>query len=148
MTTIHQLFDLAKMVKSERLNQELTQAELAAHAGVSRRWLIGFEQGDIEDARFGNIMKVLAVLGIQLNAIKTSQEPESRRPITAKDIQALNPNNWPYLTMSTLLDTQLPDGLKSQSALEKLRAKNLTLVDEIAAELAKLQPHSDEADND
>ncbi|MCY4164252.1 MAG: helix-turn-helix domain-containing protein [bacterium] len=50
-----------------RLRQEagLTQAELAAKAGVSRRWVGRAEKGHV-GGELGNLMKVLRALGLKL----------------------------------------------------------------------------------
>jgi transcriptional regulator with XRE-family HTH domain len=137
MNTIHQLFDLAKIVKAERLSQGLTQSELASASGISRRWLIGLEQGTVDDARFGNVMKVLSTLGIQLHANASRSESPAQFPSSATDILALNPHNQPYANLTSLLGAQVNGSSKGSSALKNLGAQNRNLLARYNEELAK-----------
>lgn len=74
---ITRIQELAKLVRSERERQGLTQLDLARNADVSRRWLIGLEQGEIGDARLSTILKVTKELGIRLTASTQSRSNKS-----------------------------------------------------------------------
>jgi HTH-type transcriptional regulator/antitoxin HipB len=54
---------LGSAAREERRKQQLTQADLADAAGVSRGWLIKFEQGH-ETAEMSAIFRVLTALGM------------------------------------------------------------------------------------
>jgi HTH-type transcriptional regulator / antitoxin HipB len=76
--------DLGSLIRDARLKQHLTQNELAARVGVSRKWLI-----DVESGRRANdlklILRTLNAIGIQLDAIDRSK----RKVSTALDINAV-----------------------------------------------------------
>lgn len=57
---------LGAIVRGARQAADITQAELANRAGVSRRWLIALENGDGNGAEFGKILSTLAALGLRL----------------------------------------------------------------------------------
>lgn len=58
--------DVGRLVKAARHRRAMTQADLAAAAGVSRRWLVDLEAGKPR-AELGLALTVLAVLGIGLH---------------------------------------------------------------------------------
>jgi len=53
--------ELGKRLKSERLNQNITQAVLAERAGISRRTLVGTESG--EPFTIDTLLSILRELG-------------------------------------------------------------------------------------
>lgn len=59
--------DLGLAVRQARQDRGQTQAELAAAAGVSRRWLSGLEAGKAT-AEFGLILRTLDALELGLDA--------------------------------------------------------------------------------
>lgn len=58
--------DLGAVIRESRLAARLTQAELAAKAGVSREWLIGLERGARPRAELTKVLSVLDVLDLPL----------------------------------------------------------------------------------
>lgn len=58
--------DLGRTIERARLDQGLTQAQLAALAGVSRRWLGQVESGH-PGAQIDKILFVLRALGLRLD---------------------------------------------------------------------------------
>jgi HTH-type transcriptional regulator / antitoxin HipB len=58
--------DLGLVVREARRSQKLTQAELAARAGVTREWIVGLERGN-RGAEVGRVFKVLTALRLGLN---------------------------------------------------------------------------------
>jgi len=66
--------DLGLAVRQARQDRGKTQAELAAEAGVSRRWLSGLEAGKAT-AEFGLILRTLDALGLGLDAFPVEPEP-------------------------------------------------------------------------
>lgn len=59
--------DLAAAVRGRRNDLELSQAELAARASVSRKWVYEFEAGKPK-AELGALLRVLDALGLVLEA--------------------------------------------------------------------------------
>src|SRR6202023_1256076 len=57
--------DFAAAVRGRRRDLGMSQAELAAHAGVSRKWIYEFEAGK-PNAELGLILRVVDALGLQL----------------------------------------------------------------------------------
>jgi len=57
--------DLAAAVRGRRKDLHMSQEELAAHAGVSRKWVYEFEAGK-PNAEVGLILRVLEALGLEL----------------------------------------------------------------------------------
>jgi HTH-type transcriptional regulator / antitoxin HipB len=66
--------DLGLYVRDRRRDLAMTQVELAAAAGVSRRWLSNLEAGKAT-AEVGLVLRILHVLGLVLDA--RSAEPAS-----------------------------------------------------------------------
>lgn len=58
--------DLGLVVREARRAQKLTQAELAARAGVTREWIIGLERGK-RGAEVGRVFQVLAALKLNVD---------------------------------------------------------------------------------
>jgi HTH-type transcriptional regulator/antitoxin HipB len=63
--TVRSIRDLAAAVRGRRIDLGLSQANLAAHAGVSRKWIYEFEAGKPK-AEFGLILRVLDALALSL----------------------------------------------------------------------------------
>lgn len=53
-------------IREERLNQGLTQAQLAKKARVSREWLSGVERGERFGAELSKVLEVFSVLELDL----------------------------------------------------------------------------------
>lgn len=71
--------DLAAEVRGRRKDLGLTQAELAARAGVSRAWVNEVEAGK-PTLELGLVLRLLDHLGLQLELVKSASSddvPES-----------------------------------------------------------------------
>ncbi|WP_293785908.1 helix-turn-helix domain-containing protein [uncultured Aeromicrobium sp.] len=68
--------DLGAEIRAARHRTGLTQADLAARAGVSRAWLIRLESGHPR-AEIGAVLRVLDTLGL---AITLTPDPDAPRP--------------------------------------------------------------------
>lgn len=66
--------ELGLAVRQTRQDQGQTQTELAAAAGVSRRWLSDLEAGKAS-AEFGLILRTLHALGLGLDAYPVEPAP-------------------------------------------------------------------------
>ncbi len=58
--------DLGPALREVRVADGVTQAALAALAGVGRQWLNSFEMGDKPSARLDMVMRVAAALDVTL----------------------------------------------------------------------------------
>lgn len=79
---------LGAFIYDVRTKSGLTQQELAEQAGVSRKWLIGIEQGERPRAELGKVLDLLRVLGIDL----TLSWPAAEKPGSAKRVEASSPD--------------------------------------------------------
>src|ERR1700692_986931 len=72
--------DLGAIIREQRKQLDLAQAELAKRVGVSRQWVIGIERGRVR-AELGLVLRTLDALGIRLSSAtgtqtsKTSSSP-------------------------------------------------------------------------
>lgn len=62
---VRSIRDFAAAVRGARKDLRMSQAELAAHAGVSRKWIYEFEAGK-PNAELGLILRVMEALGLEL----------------------------------------------------------------------------------
>jgi HTH-type transcriptional regulator/antitoxin HipB len=62
---VRSIGDFAAAVRGRRRDLRMSQAELATHAGVSRKWIYEFEAGK-PNAELGLILRVMDALGFQL----------------------------------------------------------------------------------
>jgi HTH-type transcriptional regulator/antitoxin HipB len=60
--------DIAAAVRGRRLDLGLTQAAVATHAGVSRKWVYEFEAGK-PSAELDQILRVLDALDLTLDVV-------------------------------------------------------------------------------
>lgn len=67
MPTIHNTEELGALIRTERKRQQVTQAELAALAGVGVRFLRELELGK-QSCQLGRALQVLTTLGISVDA--------------------------------------------------------------------------------
>jgi HTH-type transcriptional regulator / antitoxin HipB len=65
LMTVRSIRDLAAAVRGRRIDLGLSQANLAARAGVSRKWIYEFEAGKPK-AELGLILRVLDALALSL----------------------------------------------------------------------------------
>ncbi len=79
--------DFAATVRGRRRDLGLSQAELAAQAGVSRKWIYEFEAGK-PNAELGLILRVMDALGLRL---ELSLEEQAGTPVPGHpvDLDAL-----------------------------------------------------------
>jgi len=78
--------DLGHAVRAARLDQGLTQAELARDAGVGRQWLVEFEAGDKVTAPLDMVLRLLRELGLAVTLDPTRPaQPVPPRPIIRAD---------------------------------------------------------------
>lgn len=57
--------DLGLVIRETRRSQKLTQAQLAARAGVTREWVVALERGN-PGAEVGRVFKVLSALRLEM----------------------------------------------------------------------------------
>lgn len=82
---VRSIRDLAAAVRGRRRDLGLSQAELAARAGVSRKWIYQFEAGK-PTAELRLILRVLDALGLVLDV---TYDEATAGEQTAGDLDAL-----------------------------------------------------------
>ncbi|MCS5717386.1 helix-turn-helix domain-containing protein [Herbiconiux sp. CPCC 205763] len=65
--------ELGGYVRELRLERELTQAELAERAGVSREWLVAFEKGK-PNVDLARVLDVVGALGMTLDVVPDGRD--------------------------------------------------------------------------
>jgi HTH-type transcriptional regulator/antitoxin HipB len=83
---VNSIHDLAALLRGQRLAAGLTQAQLAAGAGVSRQWISELERGK-PTAELGLVLAVLDALGLSLEV--RDGPTEHPAPSSAADLDAL-----------------------------------------------------------
>ncbi|GHT79894.1 hypothetical protein FACS1894104_5180 [Actinomycetota bacterium] len=68
-------------LKQARLEQKLTQQELATKANVSRVWLVGLESGASPHVEFGKVLDVASALGLEFHLTPSKQLTPDERHI-------------------------------------------------------------------
>ena len=66
--------DLGMMIRDERKRKNLSQAELAARAGVSRRLIYQLENGSRESFPLGKVLQVIRRLNLELRISRRRTE--------------------------------------------------------------------------
>lgn len=66
--------DLGTQVREERRKKNLSQADLAARAGVSRRFIYQLENGTRESFPLGKVLQVIRRLNLELKVSKRKQD--------------------------------------------------------------------------
>lgn len=104
--------DLGRLVRQLRQDAGLSQAEVATAAGVTRQWLVRFEQGR-SDVSLHNVLAVLSVLKLDL-----AVEAQGSRPEPPADQIAMPMIDWERTGASealargrVLLERMRQDGL-------------------------------------
>jgi HTH-type transcriptional regulator/antitoxin HipB len=82
---VRSIRDLAAVVRGRRKDLGLSQAELAARAGVSRKWIYQFEAGK-PTAELRLILRVLDALGLVLD-VTYDEQTTAGQP--TRDLDAL-----------------------------------------------------------
>jgi len=86
--SIRSIRDVAAAVRGRRKELELSQAELARRARVSRKWISEFEAGK-STAELGLVLRILDELGLQLELNKNSEAVEGSRDRDGVDLDRL-----------------------------------------------------------
>ena len=76
--------DTAATIRAARRARGLTQAQLAARAGVGRQWLVALEKGH-DRAELGKVISVMNALGLTLTTREDTPPPAGRTWLTAAD---------------------------------------------------------------
>ena len=116
-----QLYELGQAVAKRRVELDLTQAQLARLAGLSRFTINQLEAGKVKDLGVNKLIPLLSVLGIEL---MTQSRPEQRGLYKAS--VSANVSYKGHLTERQLANAlatgQIPKGYESQVS---------TLLDEV-----------------
>lgn len=91
--TVH---DLASLVRGRRLDAGWAQGELAARAGVSRKWVSDLERAKAS-VELAGVLRVLDALGIDLASADADTHTEARAPAAAGTTVDLDAHLADYL---------------------------------------------------
>lgn len=80
--------EISNSVRARRLERSLSQAQLAELANVSRHFIIRLEHGQ-DGASLDVVLRVLAVLGLDLTFAASDAEPMHRDADDEADLDAL-----------------------------------------------------------
>lgn len=78
---VRHLYDWSLVVQARRRTLRLTQAEVAAKAGVGRQWMIDLEGGK-DGLALAPVLKALAALGIEVDLRVPDAAPRWTKPLT------------------------------------------------------------------
>jgi transcriptional regulator with XRE-family HTH domain len=106
---------LGTAVHDARTRAGMTQAALAARAGVSRKWLIGLEQGARTRAELGKVFDVLRALELSIQLFEGREGPEVSSP--EADVKAQENTMTPKFA-----GTSADIGLSTRQALKAVEA--------------------------
>jgi HTH-type transcriptional regulator / antitoxin HipB len=84
---VNSIHDLASAARGRRLELGVSQAEIAARAGVSRDWVNSFEGGK-PTVELILVLRILEVLGLRLELADAAHSQRSRPPGSV-DLDAL-----------------------------------------------------------
>jgi transcriptional regulator with XRE-family HTH domain len=84
---VKSIHDLASAARGRRLELGLSQAELAARAGVSRDWVNSFEAGK-PTVELILVLRILEALRLRVEVAGSARPPDSHRAESA-DLDAL-----------------------------------------------------------
>lgn len=82
--TIRSIRDAAVAVRGRRTELGMSQEELAARAGVSRKWIVEFEAGK-SSAEFALVIRVFDALGLVLE-FGSQDKSRQHAPVDLDDI--------------------------------------------------------------
>lgn len=85
-------------IREERLEHELTQAQLASRAHVSREWLSGVERGERTGAELSKVLRVLSALDLELSIASTKEGAAVAAPAKRSE-EATTPTPPPLTTL-------------------------------------------------
>jgi transcriptional regulator with XRE-family HTH domain len=77
---------VAKKVAAARTERGLTQAELAAHAGVHRVTLCNLESGKIKELGLSKVHAILSCLNLKLDIVSKPPEEGATTPLATSRI--------------------------------------------------------------
>lgn len=122
--------ELGAFVHDARMKLGLTQEALADRAGVSRKWLIGLEQGVRTRAELGKVLDTFEALGISINlSFNAELEIESSDEDRYHSIARISPAASEAIRKASSLDQssfpRLAPSNIGQSAFRKLAASGL-----------------------
>ena len=79
---------MSDSIRARRLERNLSQAQLAELADVSRHFIIRLERGQ-DGASLDVVLRVLAILGLDLTFVAADAAPMHRDAADAADLDAL-----------------------------------------------------------
>ncbi|CAG9215838.1 Transcriptional regulator [Paraburkholderia tropica] len=108
-----QLYEIGQAVAQRRAELDLTQAQLAKLAGLSRVTVNQFEAGKVNDLGVNKLIPLLSVLGLELAALPRSEQRGLHKATVSANVSYKG-----HLTERTLAKAlasgKIPEGYESQ----------------------------------
>lgn len=90
MTQLRNVLDVGLKIRDARRTAGMTQLELSRRAHVSRRWLIGVENGDIKGPNASKLFDVVRELGLSFSLGPPPPPPVITNPATLEAMRILD----------------------------------------------------------
>lgn len=131
---LHQpLSQIGQHVRQRREQLGLTQARLAALAGLSRATINEIESGQIADLGIAKVMRLLGLLGLELSLTSSATEPTTKAKRSSAVATAARTASTSYRT--ALPPQTLAKALRTGDIPEPFRPHFATLLDEASPTL-------------
>lgn len=136
-----QLYEMGLAVAKRRTELDLTQAQLARLAGLSRFTVNQLETGKLKDLGINKLIALLSVLGIELT-IKRRPEQKSLYKAAVSANVSYKGHLTEHLLANALTTGQIPQGCESQLSviLDEVPVPVVVKAVEEAAKHAGTQP--------
>lgn len=123
---------LGAAIHDARTRAGLTQASLATSAGVSRKWLIGLEQGARTGAELSKVLAVLRALDLSIQLIEQPEQDEARSP----QAKASTPGT---VSAQKIRDSTTSEARKALNIMRQYSAPSRTTLD-VVRQAAQVRP--------
>ncbi|MXN76306.1 helix-turn-helix domain-containing protein [Burkholderia sp. 4701] len=108
-----QLYEIGQAVAARRTELELTRAQLAKLAGLSRFTVNQLETGRLKDLGINKLIPLLGVLGIELTILTRPEQRGLYKATTSANV-SYKGNLTERLLMDAMATGQVPKGYESQ----------------------------------
>jgi len=123
---------LGAAIHDARTRAGLTQASLATSAGVSRKWLIGLEQGARTGAELSKVLAVLRALDLSIQLIEQPEQDEAGSP----QAKASTPGT---VSAQKIRDSTTSEARKALNIMRQYSAPSRTTLD-VVRQAAQVRP--------
>ncbi|HDR9133241.1 helix-turn-helix domain-containing protein [Burkholderia vietnamiensis] len=136
-----QLYEIGLAVAKRRAELDLTQAQLAKLAGLSRFTVNQLETGKVKDLGINKLIPLLSVLGIELTAKPRPEQKGLYKAAVSANV-SYKGHLTEHLLANALATGQIPEGYESQLSviLDEVPVPVVVKAVEEAAKSSGMQP--------